>query len=74
MQYSVISFPSLGIEWDPARSISIGPLNIYLYGLIIATGLLLAVLYGCRRCRQFGLNEDTLTDGVLMAEGKRYEF
>ena len=65
MQYSVISFPSLGIEWDPARSISIGPLNIYLYGLLIATGLLLAVLYGCRRCRQFGLNEDTLTDGVL---------
>ena len=65
MQYSVISFPSLGIEWDPARSISIGPLNIYLYGLIIATGLLLAVLYGYRRCRQFGLNEDTLTDGVL---------
>ena len=65
MQYSVISFPSLGIEWDPARSISIGPLNIYLYGLIIATGLLLAVLYGCRRCRQFGLNEDTLTDGML---------
>ena len=65
MQYSVISFPALGIEWDPARSISIGPLNIYLYGLIIATGLLLAVLYGCRRCRQFGLNEDTLTDGVL---------
>ena len=49
MQYSVISFPSLGIEWDPARSISIGPLSIYLYGLIIATGLLLAVFYGCRR-------------------------
>ena len=65
MQYSVISFPSLGIEWDPARSISIGPLSIYLYGLIIATGLLLAVFYGCRRSRQFGINEDTLTDGVL---------
>ena len=65
MQYSVISFPSLGIEWDPARSISIGPLNIYLYGLIIATGLLLAVFYGCRRSRQFGIDEDTLTDGVL---------
>ena len=65
MQYSVISFPSLGIEWDPVRSISIGPLSIYLYGLIIATGLLLAVFYGCRRSRQFGINEDTLTDGVL---------
>ena len=65
MQYTVISFPSLGIEWDPVRSISIGPLSIYLYGLIIATGLLLAVFYGCRRSRQFGINEDTLTDGVL---------
>lgn len=65
MQYSMISFPSLGIEWDPIRSFSIGPLNIHLYGLIIATGLLLAVLYACRRSRQFGLNEDTLTDGVL---------
>ena len=65
MDYSVISFPALGIEWDPARSISIGPLNIYLYGLIIAAGLLLAVFYACRRSRQFGLNEDTLTDGVL---------
>ena len=65
MDYSTISFPALGIEWDPIRSFSIGPLNIHLYGILIATGLLLAVLYGCRRSRQFGLTEDTLTDGVL---------
>ena len=51
MNYTTISFPALGIEWDPIRSFSIGPLSIHLYGLIIATGLLLAVLYGCRRCR-----------------------
>ena len=68
MDYSVISFPSLGIEWDPARSFDLfdlGFIEIHLYGLIIATGLLLAVLYGCRRCSQFGIIEDTLTDGVL---------
>ena len=65
MDYSVISFPSLGIEWDPVRTLDLGPVSIHLYGLIIATGLLLAVLYGCRRCSQFGILEDTLTDGVL---------
>ena len=65
MDYSVISFPSLGIEWDPVRTLDLGPVSIHLYGLIIATGLLLAVLYGCRRCSQFGIIEDTLTDGVL---------
>ena len=65
MDYSVISFPSLGIEWDPIRTLDLGPVSIHLYGLIIATGLLLAVLYGCRRCSQFGILEDTLTDGVL---------
>ena len=63
--YTVISFPSLGIEWDPIRYLSVGPLTIYLYGLIIASGLLLAVLYGCRRSRQFGITVDDLTDGVL---------
>ena len=65
MKYTTISFPALGIEWDPIRSIDLGPLSIHLYGLIIATGLLLAVFYACRRSRQFGLDEDTLTDGVL---------
>ena len=63
--YSVISFPSLGLELDPARSFSIGPLTIHYYGIIIAVGLLLAVLYGCRRSKTFGLKEDTILDGVL---------
>ena len=63
--YTAISFPSLGIEVDPARTISLGPLSIHFYGLIIAVGLILAVLYGCRRCKQFGISEDDLTDGVL---------
>ena len=63
--YSVISFPSLGLEFDPIRAINIGPLSIHLYGVIIAFGLMLAVIYGCKRCRQFGFTADDLTDGVL---------
>ena len=65
MNYSTISFPALGIELDPLRSFSIGPLNIHLYGVIIAFGLVLAVVYGMRRCKQFGFREDDIIDGVL---------
>ena len=38
--YTVISFPSLGISWDPIRYFQIGPLQIHLYGLIIAAGMM----------------------------------
>ena len=62
---SAISFPALGIEIDPPKTLDLGPLSIHLYGLIIAVGLLLAVLYACGRSRQFGLTVDDLTDGVL---------
>ncbi len=63
--YSFISFPSLGIEVNPPRVLSLGPLTIHYYGLIIAVGMILAVLYACRRCKDFGLKEDDLMDGVL---------
>ncbi len=63
--YSSISFPSLGIEVNPPRTLCLGPVCIHLYGLIIAVGLILAVLYACKRCKEFGLKEDDLTDGVL---------
>ena len=63
--YTEISFPSLGIAIDPPKTFSIGPLTIHYYGLIIAVGLVLAELYACRRSKEFGVNEDTLIDGVL---------
>ena len=63
--FSTISFPGLGIEWNPPRVLNLGPLGLNLYGLIIACGLLLAVVYGCRRCKQFGFKEDDILDGVL---------
>ena len=63
--YTTISFPFLGLEIDPPRSFFIGPLEIRMYGLIIAMGLLLAVWYACRRAKEFGLKSDDLLDGVL---------
>ena len=63
--YTSIFLPFIGLEVNPGRGFDIGPLTINYYGLIIACGLLLAVLYGCKRCKQFGLSEDDLLDGVL---------
>ena len=63
--YSVISFPFLGLEVNPGRAFSLGPLTIHYYGIVIAFGLILAVVYACRRSRQAGLTEDDILDGVL---------
>ena len=63
--FTAISFPSFGIEWDPIRAFQVGPLSIHMYGLIIALGLMAAVLYGCKRSQEFGIKEDDLIDGVL---------
>ena len=57
-QYTNISFPSLGIDIDPVREFSLGPLSIHMYGLVIVFGLVLAVIYCMRRADQFGLTED----------------
>ena len=64
-EYTTITFPGLGLEMDPIRYLEIGSLKLYIYGLIIAIGLLLAVSYAWSRCKQFGIKEDHLTDGVL---------
>ena len=63
--YTFISFPTFGIEVNPGRSIALGNFNIYYYGLVIALGLLLAVMYACKRSKEFGLKEDDILDGVL---------
>ena len=63
--YTEISFPSFGITLDPPKYLQVGPLMIYYYGVIIAFGLILAVLYGCKRSKEFGIREDDVVDGVL---------
>ena len=64
-RYTNISFPGLGIDIDPVRQFSLGPLTIHMYGIVIAFGLVLAVIYAMRRAPKFGLTEDHILDGVL---------
>ena len=64
-KFAAISFPSIGFSCNPSPVIEIGSLQIHWYGVLIAMGLMLAVLYACGRCKQFGLHEDDLIDGVL---------
>ena len=63
--FTNISFPSLGLEMNPPKGFSLFGLDIRLYGIIIAAGLLAAVIYGLKRKEQFGLSEDDILDGVL---------
>ena len=63
--YSVISFPGLGIEWNPGKSFALGPFSIHYYGILIALGLALAMVYAWKRCHQFGIKDNDLADGVL---------
>lgn len=63
--YTTISFPALGLEINPPKGFALFGFDIRFYGIIIAVGLLLAVIYGLKRSKQFGLKEDDILDGVL---------
>ncbi|MBE6976678.1 MAG: prolipoprotein diacylglyceryl transferase [Ruminococcaceae bacterium] len=62
---SPISFPGLGFTINPPAGFTIGTFSINFYGVIIALGLILAVLYGWKRSKEFGIKQDDITDGVL---------
>ena len=62
---SPIAFPFFGIEINPPAGFTIGNLNVQFYGVLIGLGLMLAVVYAWKRCNQFGIKQDDITDGVL---------
>ncbi|MBR6826013.1 MAG: prolipoprotein diacylglyceryl transferase [Oscillospiraceae bacterium] len=63
-----ISFPGLGIEAiDPPTGFTLfGDFEIKFYGVIIAFGLFLAVLYCMKRSKAFGLTSDNIIDIALV--------
>ncbi len=64
---NVISFPGLNLEFTINRvAFSIGNFSIYWYGIIIAVGLALALLYGIRECKKVGLSLDDFYNMVLI--------
>lgn len=65
---NTIAFPALGLEFTLNRvAFSLFGLNIYWYGIIIAFGFLLAVLYLNHRITAFGFTSDHLFDCLLWA-------
>lgn len=65
---NTLSFPGLGLEFQLDRvAFTVFGLEIYWYGVIIAAGFLLAVLYGCRKAAPFGVDQDKLLDMLFIA-------
>ncbi len=69
MRDAVISFPMFGesFHFDPSPNINVFGRDIYWYGIIIACGFLLAVAYGMRRTKDFGVTQDNLLDMLLVS-------
>lgn len=66
---SPITFPNLGISINPDRVLPFDLFGkeIYWYGVIIAFGFVLAVIYALRRAPSFGLTEDHILDMLFAA-------
>lgn len=50
-----VAFTIPGVHWE-----------IYWYGIIITVGFLLAVAYGMKRCKSFGIHPDRMLDVILV--------
>ena len=62
-----VQFPGLGLELTLNRvAFSIGGFDVYWYGIIIAAGMLLAMLFAFRYAVDFGIDADRLVDVVLV--------
>jgi phosphatidylglycerol:prolipoprotein diacylglycerol transferase len=65
---NTVSFPGLGLEFQLERvAFTVLGHPIYWYGIIIACGFLLAVLYCWKRAPEFGVVQDDLIDLLLFA-------
>ena len=63
---SVIRFPFLGnLTLNPPASFSVFGREIYFYGVIIALGFILGILYCARRAPEFGIRSDDIYDMMI---------
>ena len=64
---NLVTFPGLGLSFEISRvAFRIGDMNIYWYGVLIALGIVLAILFGFRHCAEFGIDGDAMTDVVVI--------
>jgi len=65
---NIVTFPGLGLEFELNRvAIEILGRPIYWYGVIIASGLILAVVLCSKWGKRFGINEEQILDMMLFA-------
>ena len=63
-----VSFPGLGLEFQLNRvAFHVGSWPVYWYGIIIAAGFLLAVLYCTRVAGRYGIRQDDIIDMLFFA-------
>lgn len=66
LEQNQIVFPRLGIDVNiDSIAFKLFGASFTWYGVIIAVGMLLAMIYGFGRMRQFGLDPDRAIDGVI---------
>lgn len=66
MKYNV-QFPGLGWEFQiSSTAVQIGDFSIYWYGILIAIGFTLAVLYASKVSKNYGVDEDKLLNCVIV--------
>lgn len=64
---STVSFPGLGLSFSVSRvAFSVGSFSVYWYGIIIATGLALGMLYAIKKAKTFGVDPDKLIDLIFV--------
>lgn len=62
-----VSFPGLGLNFDISQTaFTIGPVQIRWYGLIIAIGLCLAVIYACATAKRHNVTADKVLNCVIV--------
>lgn len=63
----IVGFPKLGWNFDISpTAFTVFGLEIKWYGILIAIGMLLAIMYCFKRIKEFGLDSDRVIDAVVI--------
>ena len=66
LDYNEIVFPKLGFDFHiDSTAFTVFGLDIQWYGIIITTGLILALLFGLKNMRSVGLDPDRAIDAII---------
>ncbi len=65
---NLVQFPGLGLSFQILNrvALTIGGVSIYWYGVCIAVGLCLALVFAFRHSLEFGVDPDSMVDVILI--------